>query len=208
MTTSTRAAARFLLILLLLSASGLDAGLAQEAEADALNPADDIARKLSEAEALLQPDHTILPQELQSIRDLGTGLEAYPDLETSWHSLLMLAREKLYAQQQQAAGGKPAALALEELRRGEREAGRLKVRKTLFWTFLGSGVTFLVVSNLAAYAPDIADRAVEKGSAGSLGFWWNMEDLVAEYNVSEVSAGLSVLSFALSAVMVAGGAVP
>jgi hypothetical protein len=35
-----------------------------------------------------------------------------------------------------------------------------------------------------------------------------MEDLVAEYNVSEVSAGLSLLSFALSAVMLAGGAVP
>jgi hypothetical protein len=170
-------AARFLLFLFLLSAAGLDAGLAQEAEA-AQNPAAEIELKLSEAEALLQPDHTILPQELQSIRDLGTGLEAYPDLETSWHSLLLLAREKLYAQQQQTAGVKPAALALEELRRGEREAGRLKVRKTLFWTFLGSGVTFLVVSNLAAYAPDIADRAVETGSTRSRGFWWENEDQV------------------------------
>lgn len=208
MTAKRRPTVRRLLAVLLLTAAGIPAATAQEAGGvPAVSLTAGLETRLFEAEDLLQPDHFLLPQELDAIRALGAEATD-PDLAAVWRSLFLLAGEKLYAQQQLAAGVEPAALALEELRREDRRAGALKVRKTAFWTCLGGSVGFLVLSNLAAYVPDFADRAAERGSARAVGFWWNLEDLLAEYRVSQVSAGLSVLGFALSAVLLAGGGAP
>ena len=204
----THLTVRCLLAILLLTSLGIETALSQEVEAVAV--VDDEAgleTRLTEAESLLQPWYFLLPRELDLLRALGEQAQDYPELTATSHSLMLLAREKLYVQEQQIAGKEPAALALEELRRENRQSGRLKVRKTLFWTSLGSGVGFLALSTFSAYVPAIADRAVAQGSTKSLGFWWNLEDLVVENRVSQVTAGLSVLSFALSAILLGGGPV-
>lgn len=207
MTAAKQRAAPWLLCILLLTVPGAETALGQEAIVAPLGAEVELALRLAEAEILLQPGHYLLPQELEALRALAAEAEAYPQLAAASRSLVLLAREKLYAQRQVAAGQEPAARVLEQLGRESRQAGRLRVRKTLFWTFLGSGVGFLVLSNLAAYVPDIADRAVTGGSSWTVGFWWNVEDLVAEYRVHQVSAGLSILCFALSAILLAGGTV-
>jgi hypothetical protein len=208
MMPGTRMTARCLLAILLLTSLGIEAALSQEAGAVvAANDEGQLKTRLTEAESLLQPWYFLLPQELDSLWALGEQVQEYPELAATSRSLMLLAREKLYVQEQQIAGNEPAALALEELRRENRQTGRLKVRKTLFWTSLGGGVGFLALSTFSAYVPAIADRAVAQGSSKAVGFWWNLEDLVVENRVSQVTAGLSVLSFALSAIFLGGGAV-